>query len=81
MNKRVLKSYLKASKREILELNCFKYNDSFLISDSFSVIKLNDNYDLQVQDKDIMGLYKFYEDFEHNFEFIREFEPLDIEQP
>lgn len=78
MNKRVLKSYLKGSKREILELNCFKYNDSYLISDSYSVIKLNDNYDLQVQDKDIMSLYKFYEDFEWNFEFKNNIEPLDV---
>ena len=79
MNKRVLKSYLKGSKREILELNCFKYNNSYLISDSFSVIKLNDNYDLQVQDKDIMSLYKFYEDFENNFEFLKEFEYKEVE--
>ena len=79
MNKRVLKSYLKGSKREILELNCFRYKDSYLISDSYSVIKLNDNYDLQVQDKDIMGLYKFYEDFEWNFEFLKEFEYKDVE--
>lgn len=79
MNKRVLKSYLKGSKREILELNCFKYNDSYLISDSFSVIKLNDNYDLQVQDKNIMSLYKFYEDFETNFEFLKEFEYKEVE--
>ena len=79
MDKRVLKSYLKGSKREILELNCFKYKDSYLISDSYSVIKLNDNYDLQVQDKDIMSLYKFYEDFEWNFEFFQEFEYKDVE--
>ena len=79
MNKRVLKSYLKGSKREILELNCFKYKDSYLISDSYSVIKLSNNYDLQVQDKDIMGLYKFYEDFEWNFEFLKEFEYKDVE--
>ena len=79
MNKRVLKSYLKGSKREILELNCFKYNDNYLISDSFSVIKLNNNYDLQVQDKDIMSLYKFYEDFENNFEFLKEFEYKEVE--
>ena len=37
MNKRVLKSYLKSSKREILELNCFRYKDSFLISDIYFV--------------------------------------------
>ena len=80
MNKRVLKSYLKGSKREILELNCFKYNDSYLISDSYSVIKLNDNYDLQVQDKDIMSLYKFYEDFEWNFEFKSKYIPIWAEE-
>lgn len=76
MNKRVLKSYLKGSKREVLELNCFKYKGSFLISDSYSVIKLNDNYDLQVQDKDIMSLYKFYEDFETNFKFLSKYIPI-----
>lgn len=78
MNKRVLKSYLKGSKREILELNCFRYKDSFLISDSYSIIKLNNNYDLQVQDKDTTGLCKFYEDFENNFETFKEFEPLEV---
>lgn len=79
MNKRVLKSYLKGSRKELLETSCFEYKDSYLISDSYSVIKLNDNYDLQIQDKDIMSLYKFYEDFEWNFEFKNNIEPLDVE--
>ena len=73
MNKRVLKSYLKGSNKQILETSCFAYDNGFIICDSYSVIKLNDTNDLEVN-TDILGVCKFYDDFSNNFEFIREFE-------
>ena len=78
MNKRVLKSYLKGSNKQILETSCFAYDNGFIICDSYSVIKLNDTNDLEVN-KDILGVCKFYDDFSNNFEFIREFELVDTE--
>jgi len=69
MNKRVLKSYMnnKKDRHDILKTSCFKCNDKFVISDSNSLIILNDNYDLDIKD-DTLGLLKFKENFENNFE-------------
>lgn len=70
MNKRSLESYLKKNDREILRNNCFRYEDNYLISDSYSVIKLNDNYNLNVVD-DILGVCKIFDNFSNNFEFYK----------
>lgn len=78
MNKRVLKSYLKGSKRELLETCCFEFDNGYLISDSYSVIKLNETNDLKVE-KDIMGVCKIYDDFKWNFEDKEDIEFRDIE--
>lgn len=78
MNKRVLKSYLKGSKRELLETCCFEFDNGYIISDSYSVIKLNEPNDLKVE-KDIMGVCKFYDNFKWNFEDKEEIEFRDIE--
>lgn len=81
MNKRVLKSYLKNSKKPLLETSCFKYNDKFLISDSYSIILLNDNYDLDIKD-DTLCLYNHYENFRDYFEIsFTFFKPLEDDEP
>lgn len=81
MNKRILKSYLKNSKRKLLVTSCFKYNDKFLISDSYSIILLNDNYDLDIKD-DTLCLYNHYESFKNNFEIaFTFFTPLETDEP
>lgn len=51
MNKRTFKSYINkaASIRPILE-NCFKYEDKFLVSDTYSIVILNNNYELEVKE-------------------------------
>lgn len=78
MNKRVLKRYLnyKYNNREILRTSCFEFDNGYIISDSYSVIKLNETNDLKVE-KDIMGVCKFYDDFNNNYEL--DFELKDIE--
>lgn len=74
MNKRFLTSYLKKNGRNILKTNCFKYdNNNYLISDSFSIIYLNNAYNLDVKN-DTLGLAKLYDNFKWNFSFNHEFE-------
>ena len=75
MNKRVLKRYLNGSKRVILK-NCFEYEDGYIISDSYSVIRLNKTYDLKVSE-DKLGICKFYDNF-NQFEFDFELRELEI---
>ena len=67
MNKRNLKTYINSSDKPILMGNCFKYDDSYLISDKYSIIKLNDNYTLNVIDNNDI-LSRFMYDFENNYE-------------
>lgn len=75
MNKRILKSYLKKSHRAYLEQNCFKYDNGYLISDSYSIIKLNDTNELK-EEKDILGVCGIYESFIENYEFLSKYIPL-----
>lgn len=72
MNKRTFKSYVNkaASIRPILE-NCFKYGDKFLVSDTYSIVVLNKNYDLEVKD-DILKLSGFLEKWSAKFEELKE---------
>ena len=67
MDKKALKSYMNKNKRDYLKTNCFKYKDGYLITDSFSIIKLSKNYDLNIEEKDLCGLGNFLENFENNF--------------
>ena len=68
MNKRALKSYMNnKTSREVLKEHCFKCDDNYLISDTYSIIVLKDNYDLDIA-TDTLGLIKFKENFEDNFE-------------
>lgn len=67
MNKQVLKSYFVGSlKQEELKENCFSYKDSYLISNGYSIVKLNKNYGMNIS-VDKLSLNKIYEDFEYNF--------------
>lgn len=75
MNKRTLKSYLKKSRRAYLEQNCFKYDNGYLISDSYSIIKLNDANELK-EEKDILGVCGLYQSFIDNYKFFSEYIPL-----
>lgn len=76
MNKRSLESYLKKNDREILRNNCFRYEYNYLISNSYSVIKLNDNYNLNVTD-DILGVCKIFDNFSNNFEFYKNIDSVE----
>lgn len=68
MNKRILNSYMnRKGNKELLKGNCFKYENNYIVSDGYSVIVLNDNYDLNVKD-DKYNLYQFVENFKNNFE-------------
>ena len=78
MNKRVLKSYLKGSRKELLETSCFKFDNSYLITDSYSIIKLNDNYDLKVNEYELLG--NMYNNFENDFEFLSKYVPIWAEE-
>lgn len=75
MNKRVLQSYLNKNTREILKNNCFKYGDNYFISDSYSIIKLNNNYNLNIKD-DELKIHKFYEQFTNDYELFSKYIPL-----
>lgn len=79
MNKRVLKSYLNGSNKQLLAENCFKYENGYLISDSYSIIKLNTPNELIIAEKDILGLSKIYESFVNNYEFLTDYIPLWLE--
>lgn len=74
MEKRALRIYLNNNKKDYLKVNCFEYENGYLITDTYSIIKLNQTNDLQVE-KDIMGITKFFEDFSMNYEKI---EDLDL---
>ena len=78
MNKRTFKSYVNKAitQRPILE-NCFKYGDKFLISDTYSIVILNKNYDLGVKE-DTLGLSGFLLKWSTMFEDLKEIQaPID----
>lgn len=70
MNKTSLKKYMehKSNSKQLLKSNCFNYEDKFLISDSYSIIVLNNNYDLDVSD-DTYGLVRLLDGFNNGYEF------------
>lgn len=72
MNKRTFQSYVKRAitQRPILE-NCFKYGDKFLVSDTYSIVILNDNYDLEVKE-DTLQLSGFLLKWATMFEDLKE---------
>lgn len=73
MNKATLKTYMnRKDNRELLKNNCFRYNDKYLVSDSYSIIVLNESYDLNVCD-DKFKLHSFVEDMQEKFEISGEF--------
>lgn len=71
MEKRAFRIYLNNNKKDYLKVNCFEYENGYLITDTCSIIKLNQTNDLQVE-KDIFGLTRFFEDFTMNFEKIED---------
>lgn len=78
MNKRILNAYLKNGEKSIPILkNCFKYENGYLISDSYSVIYLNDNHNTEVVDV-VCGITRIFDNFENNYEFNFNLEELEI---
>lgn len=73
MEKRAFKTYLNNNNRDYLKVNCFEYENGYLITDTYSIIKLNKTNDLQVE-KDIMGVTRLFEDFSMNYEKIEDLE-------
>ena len=68
MNKRILNSYMnRKGNKELLKGNCFKYEDNYIVSDSYSVIVLNEPYGLNVEE-DKYRLSSFVDNFRNNFE-------------
>ena len=69
MNKRSLKSYMnnRTNPKKELKINCFKSDDKYIISDSYSIILLNNNYHLEVN-QDKYGLNAIRDRFENGFE-------------
>ena len=62
MSKSILRSYLEYNKRgrnkkqfEYLSNSCFQYGDNFLISDSYSIVLLNDTRGLEIKE-DLLGI-------------------------
>lgn len=78
MNKRIFKSYLKGSTRNILQENCFEHDNGYLISDSFSIIKLNQTYDLKINN-DELGLSKLFDNFKDNYNTSYTFKNLNAD--
>lgn len=78
MNKTILKSYLNGNKlKPELKTSCYKYNDMYLISDTYSVVLLNDSYNFDVK-SDEMGktLMDITDHFESDYNFDFEDKPI-----
>ena len=70
MNKQKLRTYLNGANKyryNDLRNNCIKVNDNYIISDTFSLIKLNSNYGLNIM-QDTKGLIGMLDRFENNYE-------------
>ena len=78
MNKTFTNKYLGKTKKLKKELfdNCFKYQDKYLISDTYSIIVLNEPYFLSIsKDESLTNQFKdFMEDFTNNFEYFKDLE-------
>lgn len=80
MEKRAFRTYLNNNNRDYLKVNCFEYENGYLVTDNYSIIKLNKTNDLQVE-KDIMGVTRLFEDFSMNYEKIEDLElDFDLEE-
>ena len=75
MNKTYLKSYYASmgknnQQRQRLQNKCFKIENNYLISDSFSIICLNDIYNLEVSSDGLKdSVIKMYKGFKDNYIF------------
>lgn len=72
MSKSILRNYLEYGKRyrnkkqfDFLSASCFLYEGKYLISDSYSVVALNDTRGLEVKE-DSFGISKHYESMQEN---------------
>lgn len=78
MNKRILNAYLKyAEKQKPILKNCFKHEEGYLICDSYSIILLKDNCDIDVV-QDLLNVNKLFDNFENNYNFNFKLEELEI---
>lgn len=72
MSKSILRNYLEYDKRyrnrkqfDYLSTSCFLYEGKYLISDSYSVVALNDTRGLEVKE-DLLGINKHYKSMQEN---------------
>lgn len=78
MNKRTLNAYLKyAEKQKTILKNCFKHEEGYLICDTYSIILLNDNYNIDVV-QDLLSINKMFDRFDNEYEFNFKLEELEI---
>ena len=78
MNKRILNAYLKnGEKQKTILKNCFKHEEGYLICDSYSIILLKDNHDIDVV-QDLLNVNNLFNNFENNYEFYFKLEELEI---
>lgn len=69
MNKTILKSYLNGNKlKPELKTNCYKCNDMYLISDTSSIIVLNDSCGLNITE-DKLNIAKVKENIERGYNY------------
>ena len=78
MEKRAFKTYLNNNNRDYLKLNCFEYENGYLVTDTYSIIRLNDTNDLKVE-KDIMGVARIFKDFDDNFEKLSDLNEQELQ--
>lgn len=80
MNKQKLRTYLNGAKdKKDLKTKCIKGINYYLISDTYSIIKLNSNYDLEVME-DKFGLDRLFDRFENNYEVDYTFMSVPVEE-
>lgn len=72
MSKSILRNYLEYGKRnrnkkqfDYLSTSCFLYEDKYLVSDSCSVVALNDTRGLEVKE-DLLGVNLHYKSMQEN---------------
>lgn len=72
MSKSILRNYLEYDKRyrnrkqfDYLSTSCFLYEGKYLISDSYSVVSLNDTRGLEVKE-DLLGINKHYKSMQED---------------
>ena len=73
MEKRAFRTYLNNGSKDYLKVNCFEYENGYLVTDTYSIIKLNQTNDLQVN-KDIMGIINIFKEFDMNYTKLKDLE-------